>query len=307
MSSRTERGAIAVWLLLAGLGCPDASTPILVEPPPAAADSGIQAPSLPPGLPPPTRVETLDAIVFEFGGKAEVRRGGAGDWVDLAIGDAVRVEDEVRTSGDGHLEMRFGEARIEVHEGSELTLRFLDARAIRAEVRGLASGDAADGGQLTFEGKGTGVVAVGNGQLSLDSNDRRSVASSLSGGTTLTSGGTTVELQPGQLAMVQGAALTKVPIPKKVSLKVGWPAQIETNQQALTVKGSVSAYSRVLVAGRRVEAAADGTFQTQVILKEGSQKISVVAIDPLGRRATEKRQITFDPNAPSVRGKVEYR
>ena len=313
--SSSERRAVTVLLLLGALGCPEPVDPAsLLVPLPPLTDAGgplFAAPIAAPadaGLPAPARVETLDAIVFEFGGKAEVRRAGAEDWVELAVGDAVRVDDEVRTSPDGHLEMRFGAARVQVHEGSELTLKFLEARAIRAEVRGLASGDAADGGELTFEGRGTGVVAVARGQLSLDANERRSVASSTSGGARLTSGGSTVDVKAGEQAIAQGASLSRSgKIPKKVSLSVSGPSQLETNQPTVVLKGRASPYARVLVAGQRVEPAADGAFEAKVALKRGSQSIWIVAIDPLGRRKTEKRQITFDPNAPTVSGKVEYR
>ena len=306
MCSKTERLAIAVVLLIGTVGCPD-DEPLLLPPPPLIAmpsidvDAGTGS-----GAAAPVRVETLDAVVFEFGGKAEVRRGGQGEWLELAVGDAVRVTDEVRTSADGHLEMRFGAARIQLKEGSELTMKFLDARAIRADVRGVASGQAPDGGDLTFDANG--VVATASGQLSMDSNGRRSVFSSTSGGVRLTSGGATIELKPGESATAQGGELSRtVTGSKKVPLKIVWPARAETNQQVLVVKGHANPNARVLVMGRRVEAAADGSFETKIELKRGSQIISIVAIDPLGRQATDKRKITFDPNAPSVRGKVEYR
>lgn len=313
MCSRTEPRALALLLVLGALGCPESAAPPLVplppltvapaapSPPAAPEDAGIPLP------PEPPRVETLDAIVFEFAGQAEVRRAGTGEWVALAVGDAVRVSDEVRTSADGSLQMRFGEARIQVREGSELTLRILEARAVRAEVRGLASGQAADGGELTFEGSGA-VAVVRGGQLSLDANGDRAVASSLSGDASLTSGGATIEVRPGQLATAQGASIPKrTAIPKRVALQVNWPTEAETNQPSLVLRGKASPSARVLVLGRRIEPAADGSFQTQVALKRGRQSIQVVAIDPLGRRKSEKRQITFDPNAPSVSGKVEYR
>lgn len=308
MSSKTERRALAVWLLLGTLGCPD-SEPLLLPPPPLsvspaiASDAGAPAAAVAVA---PIRVQTLDAVVFEFGGKAEVRRGGAGDWVELAVGDAVRVSDEVRTSADGHLEMRFGAARIQVQEGSGLTLKFLEARAIRAEVRGVVSGNAPDGGELTFEGNG--VVAVAKGQLSLDANDQRSVVSSTSGGARLTAGGSTIDVPSGESVTAKGANLSRsTPVPKRVLLKVDWPKRGETNQPFVLVKGRAGTLARVLVMGRRVEPAADGTFETRVELKRGAQSVSVLAIDPLGRRATDQKKITFDPNAPAVSGKVEYR
>ncbi len=313
MCSRIERPAIAAWLLLWALGCPGSAPPVLIDAPGLTVAAPVPLPEDASTAPGPDagagpRVETLDALVFEFAGKAEVRRGGTGDWVALSVGDAVRVSDEVRTSADGNLEMRFGDARIQVREGSELTLKFLEPRAIRAEVRGLASGETPDGGELTFEGSG-GVRAVSRGgQLTLDANDRRALASSASGGVQLTVGDETVVVPAGQQAIAQGTAISRPgKIPKKVALKVGWPAQAETNQAELVVKGRVSASARVLVMGLRVEPNADGTFETRVRLERGAQVIRVLAIDPLGRRASDKRKITFDPSAPTVRGKVEYR
>jgi hypothetical protein len=311
MSSKTERRALALVLLLGVSGCPEPEPLLLPPPPPSVirsmdADAGAGAG--------PERIETLSAVVFEFDGKAQVLRKGTGEWVDLAFGDAVRVDDQVRTSADGHLEMRFGDARIQVQEGSELALKFLDARAIRADVKGVVSGNATDGGELTFEGRGTGVVAVSNGQLSLDANDQRAVVSSLSGGARLTSDGSTVQLAAGESVTArQGAGLARPSAGgKKVLLKMAWPHQAETNQQVLVVKGKASANARVLVMGRRVEPGADGSFEAKVELKRGPQVISILAIDPLGRKTTEKRKIkkrkiTYDPNAPSVRGKVEYK
>ncbi len=306
MSSRIELGALAAWVLMGTVACPEPAEPQLVVAPPPSVNAPIQP--APVAAPPAPRVETLSAVVFEFGGKAEVRRAGAEEWVALSVGDAVRVSDEVRTSADGHLEMRFGDARIQVHEGSELTLQFSEARAIRAEVHGRASGEI-DGGQMTFEGKGSGVTIVSTGgQLSLDANDKRTWASSLSGGARVSSDGGTVEVRPGQVAIAEGGALSRpAPIPKRVSLSVKWPTQAETNQPTLALRGKTSAYAQLLVMGRKVEAAPDGAFETQVPLKKGTQSIWVLAIDPLGRRATDSRKITFDPNAPAITGKVEYR
>ena len=305
MCSRTELRALAA-LLLGALGCPEPSEPPLLVPPPPEVTAAIKPAVVAPA---PPKAEQLDAIVFEFGGKAEVRRAGSEEWLTLSVGDAVRVSDEVRTSGDGHLEIRFGEARIQVHEDSELTVTFLEAHAVRAEVHGLASGSTPDGGQLTFEGRGSGVSIVSTGgQLSLDANERRALASSLTGGARLSSDGGTVQLRAGEVSTAEGGAISKpVPIPKRVTLAVSWPAQAETNQPALVLKGRASAHAQVLVMGRRVEPAGDGTFEAHVPLKKGSQSVWVLATDPLGRRATDKRQITFDPNAPAISGKVEYR
>jgi hypothetical protein len=60
------------------------------------------------------------------------------------------------------------------------------------------------------------------------------------------------------------------------------------------------------VQGKPVAQAEDGSFVTEVPLKRGPQRISIVAIDPLGRRGYDTKVVTMDPDAPSIQGKVEY-
>ena len=84
-----------------------------------------------------------------------------------------------------------------------------------------------------------------------------------------------------------------------------WPTETVTNVAEVTLKGRASPLARVLVAGRKVEIAADGTFAGTVTLKRGRQNVAVVVLDAFGRQATRTRQFTLDPDAPRIKGRVE--
>ena len=91
------------------------------------------------------------------------------------------------------------------------------------------------------------------------------------------------------------------------SIEVRCPAETVTNRPEVTITGRASAWSRVFVGGKKVQAAADGSFSAKVALKRGAQSVLVSAVDPLGRRVVRAQQFVFDPDAPSIKGAVEYK
>jgi glucodextranase-like protein len=104
-----------------------------------------------------------------------------------------------------------------------------------------------------------------------------------------------------------GPPIRPLKLSERVFLAVEWPEQPATNRKTLPVRGRVDPGSRVLVQGRRVGTAVDGSFETEVALRQGSQSVSVSVTDLLGRNKSESRQITMDPNAPDIQGEVRYR
>lgn len=289
-------------LLLLVLGCREAAQPAPTVPPPAqpaqdagAASSGAQTALL----------ESPGALVLSLGGVVEVRRVGSDEWSPLTQGDAVELGDQVRTGQDGHLELSFDVAEINLKADSGLELTLLEPREVRATVTGAADGQL-PGGELSFFA-GDAVASTRGGRVAISFDGRTAVASAMKGRARVTARGGAVELREGQFSVVKEAGPTGPPLkmPKAVALDVSWPPETETNKPELSIKGRASPLSRVSVAGRRVEVADDGTFVANLTLKRGPQKVLVVAVDAFGRRATRVRQFVMDPEAPSIKGRAE--
>jgi len=271
------------------LGCPEKAPPTVaptakVAPAPPAEDAGIVE---------PPKSERLPALVLSLGGVVEVRRKGSTDWVALALGDPVQVGDQVRIGADGQLELSFDVAEIKLHEGAELELTLLEPREVRATVEA--------------EKPGGGVARTRGGRVSFSFDGRTATAGALAGEASLTTGDQTVALKEGEFAATKEAGLTQpAKIPKTVSLAVFWPPETATNKRTLRIKGRASVRATVAVGGRKVEPAADGSFEGTVELKKGRQMVTVTALDPFGRRVTRARSFLMDPEAIKIKGAVEY-
>ena len=70
-------------------------------------------------------------------------------------------------------------------------------------------------------------------------------------------------------------------------------------------KSCASPLARVLVDGRKVEIASDGTWASTLTLKRGRQNVTVVVLDAFGRQAKRTKLFTLDPDAPRIKGRVE--
>ena len=251
-------------------------------------------------------------MVLNFGGTVEVQRAGTDEWVSLKMGDPLRAGDKIRTSADGHLEFAFDVARMKVQESSEVTLKMLDLKMIRAEVTGHAEAEVPEGhGSIALEGRGGNAVAsIKGGRFSLYSDGKGTTSvGSLDGIASLASGSRTVSLKSGEFSAAKGGASPSRPakIPKRVTLRVSWPTETEVNKSIFSLRGKASVLARVIIHGGTVKSDADGSFVAEVTLRRGTHRVSVAAVDPLGRRAADSREMTFDPDAPDIKGQVEYR
>ena len=312
MRSRTERARrrpgpwSAACALAALLACTEEAGPARpVQPPPPApvvvvapADAGapVEAPL----------AAGTTAAVTRLSGAVEVKRSGSEEWVTLSIGDAVRAGDQVRTTGEGEVELSLDAARIRVREDSELVLTVLTPREVRATVTGAAEAELPEGERELTLGIGAAVARTTAGTLAVRVDGDAATASAVEGQGSLTVGDQTLELRKGEFTAVRGQAARPAPLPKTVSLAVDWPRRAETNKAELALKGRASAHARVVVAGRRVPVTPDGAFEARVALRRGKQTVTVVAVDPAGRRAVSSKQLILDPDAPSIKARVEY-
>lgn len=301
MRSRTE-GGLALLLLLGACSKPPPAPPA-----PAAADAAVTAAvpdaGAPPLAPDPTRAQ---AIVLRLGGAVEVKRAGSEAWVALNVGDAVQAGDQLRTSADGQVELSLDATAIRVHEDSQIELTVLEAREVRVAVRGGSEAEA-PGGQVSLVAGGAVATSTG-GRLGMNYDGNVAVASALSGAATVTLEGQEVTLKEGEYTVGRDARLSKPQrIPKAVRLEAKWPAETLTNQAEVTVSGKASYGARLSIAGKPVPTGPDGSFTVKVPLKRGKQTLTLSAVDPFGRRASKSQVFVFDPDAPTVKGAVEYK
>src|SRR5437867_3499779 len=92
-----------LFLILAG--CPEKP---IIPPPPPPPPRVVEAPVVIDAGPPPAAAdEKGPAVVMSVAGEVQVRRQGSEEWIALSVGDAIRVGDRVRTSGDGQLALSF--------------------------------------------------------------------------------------------------------------------------------------------------------------------------------------------------------
>ena len=118
----------------------------------------------------------------------------------------------------------------------------------------------------------------------------------------LTSPGGDTVVAAGAQAEVRGdAAPAGLQVPESVFLNVSWPAVRETRASRITVVGKAEVGSVVHINGVVASLDANGRFKTPVELKEGRNAIEVEATDLLGRRISERRDVTVDRKAPKVK------
>jgi hypothetical protein len=292
-------------------GCPGrneaevkpAPSPVVAALP--APDAAVEMPQSDAG---PAPQEQGPASVLRIAGDVRVQRHGSDEWVVLSMGDVIRAGDRVRTSGDGQLDLSLDATRIRLHEESEVLLDAVDPSSVRIKVTGSGEAEVPGGGPTVAFEAGEAVASTDGGQLTLAFDGKNVVAGAVLGGATFTQGGKTVTLKGGEFVVTRAEGPSRpAKIPKKVSLEVGWPEATETNQAQVRLSGRASAYARVFVAGRRVETGPNGQFTATVPLKRGKQTVQISAVDPFGRRAVRSQAFVMDPDAPRIKGAVEYR
>ncbi len=78
-----------------------------------------------------------------------------------------------------------------------------------------------------------------------------------------------------------------------------------TNQQLLTIQGSVQPGTTLQINNQSVKVEADGTFQHQVLLQDGLNGLKMVATDDLGNITTVDRNVHLKMGAPPIEVNVQ--
>ncbi len=249
---------------------------------------------------------TNDVRVVEAKGRVEVKRGTAVDWREIKAGDRLGETDSVRTGDDSRLELELADIRVTVEERSELRVREVTETVLRAAFRGRVESRVTEdrGNELELQVDGTDTtLRTTGGEFKVNADGKGTVAvATVSGKVDFTARGRTVTVAKGEVSHQSGEGGPEAPRPalQRVMLSVQWPGTKETNLERVPVRGVVEVGSRVRVQGQYVQVDGKGRFTAMVPLKQGEQKVAVVATDVLGRRAQEETQLRVDRRAPTV-------
>ena len=246
------------------------------------------------------------AVVISRKGKVELQHGIAGDWSDAQVGDRLAPSDALRTQA-GEAELGVDGVKMRVHEASALRVQETSERSMRAKVSGSIESEVEPGkGILDVEVDGSDARAHSQGGHFFVTADGRGVVAvaAVTGSVNLTAHQKRVEVKPGEVSRVSGGEPEESsPALRRVLLAVRWPEERETSKKTVPVSGKVEAGSRVFIQGQPVPVEPGGSFRAEVPLRDGRQKVAVLAIDPMGRRKQVDATIVRDQSAPMVKVK----
>jgi Glucodextranase, domain B len=288
---RGSAGRIAI--LVAAFGCSRG---------PPSSSSPRTATAIAPGVP----QVNATAVVISRKGKVELQRAG-GVWSDAQVGDRLAPSDSLRTGGTGEAEVGVDGVRMRVLEASSLRLKEATARSLRAQVRGAVESDVDPGkGALDVEVDGSDARARSTGGHFYVTADGRGVVAvaAVSGSVNLVGKKKQVEVHEGEVSHVtKDEPDAPSPALRRVLLSVRWPEERATSKDTVPVSGKVEAGSRVFIQGQPIPVEPGGSFRAEVPLRDGTQKVAVLAIDPMGRRKQVDTTIVRDQTVPQVKVK----
>ncbi len=267
-----------------------------------------------PSSPPPVAPVGLSAEIVEqvpeaapvalsvtaLQGKVEITRGGKGGWAVAEEGMVLAAKDRIRTLADAQATLSMpGVFSVRLRPESEFRVRHLAEKAFRFLLEeGMIAADVIEDPDHLFEvAASTAVATTRGGSFKMNVNQDGLVAVGTSRGTVdLEAEGRVVQLKRGYMSRVERGKVPEDPIriPNRLFLKVRWPSRRDRSSRQLAVKGKTEAGARVKVAGVTVEVDAAGEFHTVVALKEGANRVEVVAEDVGGnkrRRRSPRYQV----------------
>jgi len=284
--------ALAGYLLVfRGADTPAAPAPAPAARPPDAAPAG------------PDAAPALSFAIAGVEGTVEVRRGGV--WTQVMAGDRLAAADAIRTGDAGRATLRAaGGDELVLRERVELAVERLGATVTELTLlRGRVKAAAAAGTErLQISSAGAQAVGAGGGRFTVYADTRGAVAiASESGDVRVIAAGTEVVVGAGTQSYVPpGQAPTgPVPIPEAVFLSVAWPGGEVATAKA-TVRGKAAPGTEITVAGQPAVVKDDGSFETQVALREGANRIEVLAETVDGRTRTSAGRIQVNTKGPPL-------
>ncbi|MFH1810205.1 MAG: FecR family protein [Pseudomonadota bacterium] len=248
------------------------------------------------------------AEIMDLRGVAQRRLPG-GRWADITQGDALSLDDTIRTLGGGSALVQLGNAvQVRLTPHTEVTIRELTERTSRVRIeegRIVAEVNPQGRTVLRVEAKGSRAVAEASaGSFSMISDGRGQVAVATSAGSVkLVAAGESVDISAGQVARVSGDAAPTAPaaIPTSLYLKVAAPLRAIQREKETVVQGTATPGALVR-AGEQVAMADErGAFRLRVPLREGKNDVQIRVTDVEGRERTQKMPaITVDTREPTI-------
>jgi hypothetical protein len=259
--------------------------------------------------PPPARI-----AVSHIEGTVE-RGGGTAPWTALKDGDALALDESIRTGEDGRAVLDVGDAaRVQVEPASQFSVRELTREAARVRLDGgrmSATVREGMGASLAVENRGSDAVATSEGgELSVVNTGHGEVlVAARRGRVRLSAAGGSVDVGAGEQSSVHSETAPSAPsaIPASLFLKVVGLDKRMQRETSTTVHGNASPGAIINVNGIRAVSESDGTFAAVVELKEGRNAIVVQAEDVLGRRErVDAGQVTVKSKMAPVESKADW-
>lgn len=243
----------------------------------------------------------------EFEGTVERRRRD-GSWERAAKGDLLERHDAVRTRDGAVAVLVGGEAwEVRMEPGTEVSVDDLTESISRLLLQnGMATATVKGAAKHTFEVRSSGSDALATtteGTFAISNNGAGTVAvGTREGAVTLSGSGKVVIVRAGQQSVVRpGTGPSEpAPIPSSLLLKVKWPQRPLLTRKRLVVVGAAAPGSHVEVSGQVVHADAEGRFEREVELAEGTNQIQVRALSVGGVRADEGQRLQVDTRPPKT-------
>lgn len=244
-------------------------------------------------------------IVSSYSGSVQVRMGG-GEWTDVGMKTPLSDGDRIRTGPDGEATLLRDTSQVTVRSASELAISQLNDETSRFQVAV---------GHVFVEARGDAVSLKSDSGARVDARDAGLAMTVRTDGWTqvkvkrgnadFTAEGQTEKLTEGQESHAEvGKPPSKaVAIPDSILQNVRFPDADTFTVQLARVEGLADPGARIKVAGRMVDVALDGTWQTDVPLEEGLNQIEVEASDATGLVQVERSPpLRVDTTPPGLSG-----
>lgn len=247
--------------------------------------------------------QTGGAVVLSVSGEVKKAQGG-GSWADLAAGETLRSDEELRTGKGARTDLRVGGSdRVTVFESSSLVIQDLtqDVRRLRL-LRGRISVDQVDAHAPPFRVEdGNGSAAEGRkARFSVLSTGTAIAVVAEKGDVGLTSAARTVKVTAGMESVaVHGRAPTAPrPVPTRILLQVANAVIGASAEACAELEGSVPPGAELTVGGVLTQADAAGRFHLRVPRTPGKRSVEVALRDASGR--TRTREVPCAPSPADV-------
>ncbi|MBI4508392.1 MAG: FecR domain-containing protein [Deltaproteobacteria bacterium] len=276
--------------------------PAVPAPAPAAVVSAAKVPT----VPTPAPVKEPLPISFEMtevAGQVEIKRTDT--WTAATKGDRLGTDQSIRTGPDGRAILRAETGdELALRERVELEVDKLEKTVTELTLtRGKVRAAAAPGTErLQISSQGAQAVGAGGGRFTVYTDQKGAVTvASETGAVKVLAQGNTVTVPERTQAHVPlgGKPSDPVPIPDDVFLRVAWPTDEVVSVKA-NLRGKATPGTQVLVNGQLALVKDDGTFEAQIVLREGDNRVAVLAEGIDGKTRELKGQILVNTKGPPL-------